>query len=263
MSLTAIVIENDMHFCNSVAEVLCDMNFETTTCYQYNNAIENIDKKFFNLAVIDLSILTDHTFEYRHGGGYDICKRLEALDTGTLKIVVSSNPYPELAAELSEMGCKYFDKKTGHFRSKLRDYLSRKDLNFKINYPDDYEIFFTGINSGIERDIMLHSAMQSSGVGISGGSDGVYAIINRIIKDNYPYVYKKGSTGFIIQDKSLYADIWSMKRGKAIRIGIDKGADRENTFESYQLKSVFVKYYDSASGRDEYEKCISENLAGK
>lgn len=263
MKLRALVIDNDMHFCNSVAEVLQDEGIETDVAYFVNGALELIQNNYYHFAVVDLSIHDDHTFEYRHGGGYDLCLFFNKLGFGTNIVVVSGNPYPEIAAELTRMGCMYFSKKESHFRQRLREYIRENISKAKIIYPEDFEIFFTGIKDGSDRDMEMWKIISADGVGISEGISGAQTVINRVIKDLYPFYYKNESKSFKLNDKSITGEVWSLKDGKAVKVVIDKTAPDENCTKHIHLKRVYIKYYELDASRDQFYKESFDDILGQ
>lgn len=114
-----LVVENNQNLCDDLAAFLREADYEVDAAYGAPQALERIRLRTYHLALVDLS-LNDMGREpttpedYSNLDGFGVIQAINALQEGTVPVVLSGHPATQVAADsLQVHGAKrFFAKQT-------------------------------------------------------------------------------------------------------------------------------------------------------
>ncbi len=196
-------------------------SIEIVQVHTRKEALEQISKRYFSLAIIDLNLEGSPPEDWSHTGGVQVIKKLKNLQFNTSILVVSASPETELSFSLSkEYGIDSYIQK-GESLSTFRSLIDKSlELLFanKFMTPDDLAETLSGLEG--ELKTIWESNMYSN-LHIEGNLKGLLEIEETIINDYYPFKYTNDSKlKFNASKKEAYGEFWSYRVASNISIRI-------------------------------------------
>lgn len=233
MKKYVLVCDDDKKLNSDIATTLTkqlekkEKNVEIIQVYTREEALEQISKRYFSLAIIDLNLEGPPPKDWTHTGGVQVIKKLKELQFNTSILVVSASPETELSFSLSkEYGIDFYIQK-GQSLSTFRD-LINKSLEFIIFSQ------FMSVNDTIETLSGLEGELKTiwennmySNLHIEGKLAGLKEIASVIVNNYYPFKYTNSSKlKFNSSKNEAYGEIWSYRSASNIGIHIYNSESR-------------------------------------
>lgn len=248
-----LICDDDKKLNNDISSTLTtqlakkEENVEIIQVYTKESAIDQISKRYFSLAIIDLNLEGAPPADWSHTGGVQVIERIRKLQFNTKILVVSASPETELSFSLGrEYGIDFYIQKgqsTSTFRNLVNKSIELTESSQSMTAKNPVEVI-----SGLKGDMKtIWESNMYSNLHIEGNLSGLLEVINTIMKNCYPFKYLGDSRlEYNVGTNVAYGEVWSYILASEIGIYIYPSnkksiTNRKSILEKTKINNVVIE----------------------